>query len=107
VGREVGDVMDAEPNPTCPACGHLLSMRKGPAGHFIGCDGYPRCRFSCDLQKTKRAGAAVSWGLYLRSIVKTQPSTRQRQLFSDSGDYYASDEAEAFYDAFMYDVGDR
>ena len=29
----------------CPRCGKSLSMKKGKYGDFLGCSGYPRCKF--------------------------------------------------------------
>ena len=31
---------------TCPECGKDLVVRRGPKGEFLGCSGYPRCRFT-------------------------------------------------------------
>lgn len=31
---------------SCPKCGKSLMERKGPVGLFIGCSGYPTCRYS-------------------------------------------------------------
>lgn len=33
---------------SCPRCGRELVLRKGRAGPFWGCSGFPRCRFTCD-----------------------------------------------------------
>ena len=30
----------------CPECGKLLKERKGKFGKFIGCTGYPACRYT-------------------------------------------------------------
>jgi DNA topoisomerase I len=38
-----------KPGPTgltCPECGKELVVRRGPKGEFLGCSGYPRCRFT-------------------------------------------------------------
>ena len=32
---------------TCPLCGKRLIRRNGRYGDFIGCTGYPKCRFTC------------------------------------------------------------
>ena len=54
--EEVEDVVDAEECDideevdseveTCPKCGKPLGLRRGPVGPFIGCSGYPSCRYS-------------------------------------------------------------
>jgi hypothetical protein len=52
--EEVEDVVDAEDNveqvesevETCPKCGKPLGLRRGPVGPFIGCSGYPDCRYT-------------------------------------------------------------
>jgi DNA topoisomerase-1 len=31
---------------TCPQCGRDLVVRRGKNGEFLGCSGYPRCRFT-------------------------------------------------------------
>ncbi|MGN1186041.1 MAG: DNA topoisomerase I [Methanobrevibacter wolinii] len=39
---------------TCPECGKDLVKRNGRYGEFIGCRGFPKCRFTCsvdDLEK--------------------------------------------------------
>jgi DNA topoisomerase-1 len=33
----------------CPDCGKELVVRRGRKGEFLGCSGYPRCRFTRDL----------------------------------------------------------
>jgi DNA topoisomerase-1 len=34
---------------SCPECGKDLVVRRGPKGEFLGCSGYPRCRFTQNL----------------------------------------------------------
>ena len=41
-----------KPGPTglaCPDCGKDLVVRRGRRGEFLGCSGYPKCRFTRDL----------------------------------------------------------
>ena len=41
-----------KPGPTglsCPDCGKDLVVRRGRKGEFLGCSGYPKCRFTRDL----------------------------------------------------------
>ncbi|HEX2906715.1 MAG TPA: type I DNA topoisomerase, partial [Phototrophicaceae bacterium] len=33
----------------CPKCGQALIQRKGSRGEFLGCTGFPKCRFTRDL----------------------------------------------------------
>jgi DNA topoisomerase-1 len=34
---------------SCPDCGKELVVRRGRKGEFLGCSGYPKCRFTRDL----------------------------------------------------------
>jgi DNA topoisomerase-1 len=34
---------------SCPECGKELVVRQGKRGEFLGCSGYPKCRFTRDL----------------------------------------------------------
>ena len=40
------DVRVASTGDTCPRCGGKLLERSGRYGPFLGCSGYPRCRFT-------------------------------------------------------------
>jgi DNA topoisomerase-1 len=40
----------------CPKCGSGLIIKNGPYGKFIGCSGYPKCRFIEPLEKPKDSG---------------------------------------------------
>jgi restriction system protein len=31
---------------TCPRCRGKLVLRKGPRGQFLGCESFPRCRYT-------------------------------------------------------------
>ncbi|MDO5848549.1 MAG: UvrD-helicase domain-containing protein [Methanobrevibacter sp.] len=35
----------------CPKCGKDLVKRKGKYGDFIGCSGYPKCRYTCQVDE--------------------------------------------------------
>jgi DNA topoisomerase-1 len=35
----------------CPECGKPLAIRSGRKGRFVGCTGYPRCRYTRDLNE--------------------------------------------------------
>ena len=38
---------------TCPECGKELIKRSGRYGEFVGCKGFPKCRFTCSLEDLK------------------------------------------------------
>ncbi|MBT9613150.1 MAG: type I DNA topoisomerase [Burkholderiales bacterium] len=40
----------------CPKCESPLIIKSGPYGRFIGCTGYPKCRFIEPLEKPKDSG---------------------------------------------------
>jgi RNA polymerase subunit RPABC4/transcription elongation factor Spt4 len=40
-----------EPKEVCPRCGQALVTRAGKYGKFIGCSGYPKCRFTAQIKK--------------------------------------------------------
>lgn len=46
-------------NPTvekvCPRCGSKMVMRKGPKGEFYGCSGFPKCRYTLQMEVTGKA----------------------------------------------------
>ena len=44
---------DAEPGG-CPDCGRRLTLRSGRRGAFMGCTGFPSCRFARDLLAQER-----------------------------------------------------
>ena len=35
----------------CPECGKQLLKRSGRYGEFIGCSGFPKCRFTCSVEE--------------------------------------------------------
>ncbi|MFX0140217.1 MAG: topoisomerase DNA-binding C4 zinc finger domain-containing protein, partial [Candidatus Hodarchaeota archaeon] len=37
----------------CPECGRFLEERKGKYGLFIGCTGFPNCRYAMDIKNEK------------------------------------------------------
>lgn len=39
-----------EPVGICPRCGAPLKKRRGKFGEFLGCTGYPACRYTADLK---------------------------------------------------------
>lgn len=48
--QELSKVMRQTP-PDCPVCKKPLAWRKGPHGTFIGCTGYPRCRYTFSVHE--------------------------------------------------------
>ena len=48
--REICDVSGFAPadDNVCPSCGAALRRRRGRYGEFMGCENFPRCRFSRD-----------------------------------------------------------
>lgn len=37
----------------CPECGKNLLKRSGRYGDFVGCEGFPKCRFTCSVEELK------------------------------------------------------
>lgn len=42
-------------NGICPSCGGSLVERTGQYGVFLGCSGYPRCKFKVSVKREKEA----------------------------------------------------
>jgi len=40
---------------TCPECGKELVLRRGKRGKFLGCSGFPKCKFTKDLDEGRPA----------------------------------------------------
>ncbi len=40
----------------CPICGQNLTMKRGKYGLFIGCSGYPECKYTEDLENVNNTG---------------------------------------------------
>ena len=52
VAREKMPRHEFKPEPTgdlCPECGEPLLYRQGRYGRFIGCSGFPKCRYSAPI----------------------------------------------------------
>jgi DNA topoisomerase-1 len=49
-GKEVSKRRAPEVVGKCPECGRDLLKRSGRFGEFVGCSGFPQCRFSCQLK---------------------------------------------------------
>ena len=39
-----------QPKEVCPRCGQALVTRTGRNGQFVGCSGYPKCRFTAQVK---------------------------------------------------------
>jgi DNA topoisomerase-1 len=67
----------AEPTgETCPECGKPLVKRAGKFGEFVGCSGYPACRY---IVRDTGAGAAAAEGRAPRAGTKQAPTRRARK----------------------------
>lgn len=44
--RSAGEVSSSLPDKPCPRCGKSLVARNGRYGPFIGCSGFPQCRYT-------------------------------------------------------------
>ncbi|MGE5472678.1 MAG: restriction endonuclease [Ignavibacteriales bacterium] len=40
---------EVQNDEVCPKCGRALSMKKGKFGKFLGCSGYPACKFTRNI----------------------------------------------------------
>jgi DNA topoisomerase-1 len=38
----------------CPDCGHTLHIKIGKNGHFLACNGYPKCTYSSDYSRDEK-----------------------------------------------------
>lgn len=50
LNEDRGELMRQTP-PQCPVCHRLLAWRKGQYGDFVGCTGYPSCRYTFSVDK--------------------------------------------------------
>ena len=64
---EIEPVLTQESGLNCPECGKPLLVRKGKRGEFLGCAGYPKCKFTANFQRTE-AGE-------VKMVPKTEPAT--------------------------------
>ncbi|MGI6364082.1 MAG: NERD domain-containing protein [Bacillota bacterium] len=49
--KHVSDIKAfTEPKDVCPRCGQTLVTRTGRHGKFIGCSGFPKCRFTAQVK---------------------------------------------------------
>lgn len=52
-GKDKTKSQDPEVVGKCPECGKDLIKRSGRYGDFVGCKGFPSCRFTCSLDELK------------------------------------------------------
>lgn len=50
-GKEKTKPHEPEHVGECPECGKQLLKRSGRYGEFIGCSGFPKCRFTCSVDE--------------------------------------------------------
>ena len=55
-GKEVSKRRAPEVVGTCPECGRDLLKRSGRYGDFVGCSGFPQCRFTCQVKDLDNLG---------------------------------------------------
>jgi len=50
---EVEPILAQESGLNCPECGKQLLVRKGKSGEFLGCSGYPKCKFTSNFERSE------------------------------------------------------
>ena len=50
-GKDLTKKHEPEEVGECPECGKQLLKRNGRFGEFIGCSGFPKCRFTCSVDE--------------------------------------------------------
>ena len=50
-GKDTTKEYKPEEVGACPKCGKPLLKRSGRFGEFVGCSGFPRCKFTCSLEE--------------------------------------------------------
>ena len=55
-GKDVSRRQAPEVVGKCPECGKDLLKRSGRYGEFVGCSGFPRCRFTCSVDELNNLG---------------------------------------------------
>ena len=48
--ENIKKMKDDMKNNICPRCGSTLVARHGKNGDFMGCSGYPKCRFTKKIE---------------------------------------------------------
>ncbi len=76
------DVTQEKTEEVCPECGKALVIRLGKRGRFIGCSGYPECKYTRNLGDDKTEG-----GLSDQVVVDRQCPHCQSDLLIKQGPY--------------------
>jgi len=51
--EEVQEIKEHHLEKKCPKCGKILVLRKSFYGQFLGCPGYPNCKYAENLGEKK------------------------------------------------------
>ena len=96
VAREKMPKVEYKPEPTgemCPECGEPLLIRHGRYGKFIGCSGYPKCRYTTPIPipgvTCPECGGAV-----------VEKRTRRRRTFYSCINWRPDDETSCQWSAW-------
>jgi DNA topoisomerase-1 len=96
IAREKMPQMEFKPEPTgdlCPECGEPLLMRRGRYGKFIGCSGFPKCRYTTPVPipgvTCPECGAAV-----------VEKRTRRRRKFYSCANWRPDDDTACQWSAW-------
>ncbi len=88
VAREKMPRIEIKPEPTgemCPECGRPLLYKLGRYGRFIGCSGWPECRYSAPIPLPGVTCPECGGPIY-------EKRTRRGRKFYGCGNYDAEDE---------------
>ena len=50
-GKENKKTVNPQEVGECPQCGKTLLKREGRFGEFVGCSGFPKCKFTCAVEE--------------------------------------------------------
>jgi len=96
VAREQMPQVDLKPEPTgemCPECGEPLLLRHGRYGKFIGCSGFPKCRYTSPIPipgvTCPECGGAV-----------VEKRTRRRRTFYSCANWRPDDDTSCQWNAW-------
>jgi DNA topoisomerase-1 len=95
VAKETMPRLELEPEPTgdlCPECGQPLLIKHGRYGKFIGCSGWPQCRYSAPIPVPGVACPECG------GPVVEKRGRRGRRFYS-CGNYRANDETSCQWSA--------
>jgi len=75
---EIIPKFERETGLSCPECGKPLVIRQGEYGEFLGCSGYPKCRFTADFEKDEQGKIKIKPGE--KSGIKCEKCGREMQI---------------------------